>query len=520
MMPMNLDFKYFMSVFWRRFPYFITVASIFTCIGLTLAVILPPQYEASSNLLVESAQIPDRLAASTVQTRSQEQIQIIQQRLMTRANLLDIADRLEVFEPTDATGQPMTASKVVDQMRARTTITSKSGKNQATQVTVSFRAPTPQLAAGVVNEIVTMLLQENVEMRTNLAGDTMEFFRQEATRLGADLDTQGTRILEFKNQNAEALPENETYIRERQSFVQGRLGQIDSELVSLTNQRAQMVDLFKKSGQISASTAEMTPEQRALQEAQKQLDSALLVYSESNPRVKLLRARVSQLQDTVAGAGGTETEAESGEALLNAQLREIDAKINQLKTEQSDYEGQMEKLQANLLKLPANSLQLEGLQRAFDATRQRYQAASDRLAAAETGERIELLSKGERISVIEQAVPPTSPTAPGRAMIAAGGAGAGAVLGFGMVFLLEMLNRSIRRPIELTSRLGITPIAVLPYIRTERETSRRRAVVLGIFGLLVIVVPLALFVVHSQVTPLDLILEKLLNRIGFSLGTA
>ena len=46
-----------------------------------------------------------------------------------------------------------------------------------------------------------------------------------------------------------------------------------------------------------------------------------------------------------------------------------------------------------------------------------------------------------------------------------GGVGAG----LGFILLLEMLNRSIRRPVDLTGQLGIQPFATIPYIRTPGE---------------------------------------------------
>ena len=48
-------------------------------------------------ILVETPQIPEELAASTVRTPAFEQLQIVQQRLLTRGHMLDIARRLDVL---------------------------------------------------------------------------------------------------------------------------------------------------------------------------------------------------------------------------------------------------------------------------------------------------------------------------------------------------------------------------------------------------------------------------------------
>lgn len=90
---MKLDLKYYLRVFMRRSPYFILITALFSSIGLSVAMLLPAEYEARATLLVEAEQIPANLAASTVQVQAAEQLQIIEQRLMTRANLLEMANR-------------------------------------------------------------------------------------------------------------------------------------------------------------------------------------------------------------------------------------------------------------------------------------------------------------------------------------------------------------------------------------------------------------------------------------------
>ena len=165
----TLDLKFYLSIFWRRLPYFIVVALLIAALGISVAVLLPPVYRATASILVESEQIPDELAASTVGVNSTEQIQIIEQRLMTRNRLLDMARRLEIF----ADQPKITASRIVEEMRDRTLFEQlQLGKGGATAFTISFEAKTPGLSAEVTNEFVTLILQENVRLRTGRATDT------------------------------------------------------------------------------------------------------------------------------------------------------------------------------------------------------------------------------------------------------------------------------------------------------------------------------------------------------------
>ena len=79
---------------------------------------------------------------------------------------------------------------------------------------------------------------------------------------------------------------------------------------------------------------------------------------------------------------------------------------------------------------------------------------------------------------------------------------------------MEMLNRSIRRPVELSEQLGIQPFATIPYIRTPGEVRWKRSLVVLALVLIAVAIPAALFAVHTYYLPLDLIFSELLAKIG------
>ena len=62
----QLDLKFYLSIFLRRLPYFLVIAAFISAIGIAVASILPPIFRSSATILVESPQIPDELARSTV----------------------------------------------------------------------------------------------------------------------------------------------------------------------------------------------------------------------------------------------------------------------------------------------------------------------------------------------------------------------------------------------------------------------------------------------------------------------
>jgi uncharacterized protein involved in exopolysaccharide biosynthesis len=509
---MKSELRFYASVLLKRLPIVIVLTGLASALAAYVAVTLPATYRTEALLLVEAPQIPDDLASSTVQNNAPEQLDIIQQRLLTRANLLDIANELNVFPNRGS----MVPDDVVDLMRANTDFRARFGRDQATTLTIAFTADNPTITAAVVNEYVTRVLDENVRLRTGLAEQTLDFFEQEVARLGEDLSRQSARILEFKNQNIDALPEGMDYRMNRQAMLMERRSQLERDKSAIQDMRDRITQIFQATGQLPGSTAEqMSPAQQALIEARRELETAKSIYSETNPRVRVLTARVAQLEREVAGAaGGESTSSDPSTALFDMQMSELDAREAFIDEQLTLVVEEMTEIENAIARTPENSITLQALERDYENISIRYDAASQRLAAAAVGERIELTSKGQRITVLRQAVVPREPTSPNRPLIVAAGLAAGLGLSGALVVLLELLNRTVRRPADLTRALQISPLGTLPYISTSTETVKRRGAFLAVVALLAIGLPAGLYFLHVEYMPLDLLADRAMSRMG------
>ena len=508
---MKSELRFYSSILLKRLPIIVGITGLATAAAVYVAMTLPATYRAEALLLVESPQIPNELAASTVDNNAPEQLDIIRQRLLTRANLLDIANEMNVFPDRSS----MVPDDVVDQMRASTSFRPTYGRDQATTLTIAFSADNPAITAAVVNEYVTRVLEENVRLRTGLAEQTLDFFEQEVERLGDDLSRQSARILEFKNQNIDALPEGMDYRMNRQAMLLERRSQLERDKSSITDMRDRVTQIFQATGQLPGSQQErLSPAQQALVEARRELESARAIYSDTNPRIRVLTARVEQLEREVAGSAGATASGDPSTALFDMQMSELDAREAFIDEQLTLVTSELEELEAAISRTPGNAITLQALERDYENISTRYNAATQRLATAAVGERIELTSKGQRITVLRQAVVPRVPTSPNRPLIVAAGIAAGLGLAGSLVVLLELLNRTVRRPADLTRALQISPLATLPYIATSSETVRRRGAVFGVIALIAIGIPAALYVLHVEYMPLDLLADRAMSRIG------
>lgn len=507
-----MDLKFYFSLFLRRLPWFLLLLALGSAIGITLARVLPPVYVAQARLVVESQQIPDSLAASTVQTQATEQLQIIQQRILTRATLLDMANQLAIYGAVDGRVPPqMTAEDIVKDLRKRIAIEVTGGGQAAQLVSISFEAPTSTLAASVANQLVTMILQEDVKMRTGVAGQTLDFFEQEVTRFDQELSKRGAAILDFKQKNLTSMPDSLDFRRSQQAAAQERLVQLQRDMAALKDRRDRLIQVFKNTGEVEALSQPQSPAEAQLKALQDKLSDALTVFSPENPRVTLLKAQIATQQRRIASQSanaGTSSTAPPPSA-YEIQLSDIDGQMAYLESQQADITTILADLQKSIEATPGNAITLDTLQRDYDNVQIQYNQAVANKARAETGDMIETMSKGQRISVIEQAVAPNEPQRPNRELILAAGIGGGAIAGFGFIFLLELLNVAIRRPSEIVEKLGITPLATLPFLRSNRDNTRRRVILLLAFGVVLVAIPAVLWLIHTQVIPLDLLFYKI-----------
>lgn len=508
---MMSEVRFYLSLFFRRIHYLALIVIGCAVAGVVVAFTLPPVYRAEARLVVESPQIPGELASSTVQASVLEILEVIQQRLLTRSNLLDMSERFGVHA-----GQPgMAPDDIAKDMQERITIELPPANfnNRASFVTVSFAAPTGEISAAVTNELVAQILEQNIEMRTNVAGQTLEFFVSEVARLDKELAAQGARILEYQEANKNALPDSLEYRRNRQSSLQERVLQLDRELSGLRDRRARLVEVYERTGRPDFRGESLTPEQRQLRQLEDQRASARVIFSEDHPQIKSLDAQIKALKDANIRLGlGTETAPNI--TAFELQLSDIDGQIKFIESERSINEDKLSELAESIEDTPSNAISLGTLERDYDNLRIQYAQATASLAEARTGDQIEAQSRGQRVTVTEMAAIPLQPSDPNRELIAFLGVVSGLGLAVGLFLLLEMLNNKIRRPSDLEDQFGGPIFGSVPYIQSSGQVAVKRGVVTLVVLMPIIVAGAVIYLIQINYEPIDQLILFVSEKLG------
>lgn len=541
------------------------------------ALLWPPTYRSSATILIEEPDVPNDLVRSTVSAFADERLQVIQQRVMTTQNLVNIIDKFSLYADQRQT-QP--ASVLVEKMRQMISLElvsadatdPKSGRSGKATIafTLSFDGAAPQTTQQVANELVTLYLSENQRTREEQASGTAGFLTAESRRLAEQIQQLEARLAQYKAENAGSLPEEfqintqlldraqgqllETMrqvqaLRERQTFLQSQLGQIDpfarqgvvdEKLLDPEDKRrfleSQYAELSAKYGashpdvlairrQIDAlgvegqGGAQRDALQIQLKSLESELSEASKKYGSQHPEVTRLQRAIEstkEIIDSTPAPNGSRKSFPDNPAYIQtqAQLSSVNAELDAATLQMEALRERAKALEERVFKSPEVERNYVALKREYDAAVAKYEEIRSKESEAELAKSLEAERMGEKLSVIEPPLLPTRPIKPNRSLVLALGLLLAIAGGTGSAVVLDSVGGRVYGRRQLATVLGDAPLAVVPLIRTRQD--RRKAVILR--GLVVAAVVICLAggaaYLNTHVAPLDVLWAMLANRLA------
>ena len=518
----DLDPRFLLSVLLRRFPIFLLTAVLIFSGFAAAAILLPATYTSQARILVEGQQIPTNMVQSTVSSAAAERLRVIQQRLMTRENLLEIANRHNVFRDRP----DLSPTQIVAEMRNATTFrqlglgAGRGGGGGALVFSVDFSSSNPQVAARVTSEYVTRVLEDNLRLRTARAADTYGFFDQESQRLAGELAAIEVQIVDFKRANRNTLPETLAFRTNSLERIQQRQQLLDRQRADLMERSKLLSEMRERPEMLLTQDNERTEAERQRDQLINQRSMRLALLSDQHPEIRGLDVRIMTLDRIIAdqaerraadAADRTSARMTERLAQVNQEFELVSKQIDQVDDELRSLDRQASELDRSISETPNTQMALNALQRNYSQLQGQYDNSRAKLAVSATGEQLELKQQAERFEVIEQATVPESPDKPNRLLIVMMGLGGGTGAGLALVFLLEIMNRSVRRPSDVVAALEVQPLGVIPYIYTDAELRRRSLVKWALVVTAVGGAAAVLLLTHIYYLPLDLLTRRLME---------
>ena len=519
----ELTLNDYLSIFKRRWVQMLIVFLLITLVAIATAVLLPPTYQSTGTILVESQQIPPDLVKATVTSFADERIAVIKQRVMTRDNLFRIIQKYHLY-PDDV--ESLTTSTLIDNMRdsisvelLNADVQGVKGGKATIAFKVGFEYANPEITHKVANEIVTLFLDENVKARTERATETTEFLTQELDRLKVELEGVENKVATFKQEHSNSLPEH-------LDMHMGMLQRADSDIKELdreyksTQEELRYLDVELTSARSSAKVT--NSEVMAISELDKakaELERSLVIYKETHPTVRALKRKVETLEKTSVAAPGpklskTDIATDLVVAKIQAQIEAAKVRLNSLADQKRGLQSKTSQLQAQVTQSPQVERGLFTLMRDYENAKSKYEEVKSKQVNAKIAENLESENKAERFSMLEPPIFPDKPIKPNRKKIIALGIFLGLAGAIALITLLETLDKRVRGVESLTSLINMRPLVIVPYITTQVEIKRKKYLIKYVFVAIIVITSLLLAIIHFAVMPLDLLIVKLMVRFA------
>jgi polysaccharide biosynthesis transport protein len=562
----------------RKWPMTIVGGTVLVIAVLT-AFIWPATYKSTGTILIEQQELPAELVRSTISSYADQRLQVITQRVMTTDNLFKIIQRYDLYEKMRKTKvRELVIQRMRDDIKfdmiSADVIDPRFGHPTKATIafSISYSNRSPELAAKVANELVSLYLQENVESRAKRAADATTFLTDEADRLNLQIEELQKKMVSFKEEHLHDLPElapvnlqlmtrSEEELRE----IDSRMRSLDQQLVYLDAQLAQL----SPSSQVYTSTGERVlspadrlkylrteyarvsglyapthPDVLRLQreitglekdvgavdqvndldrqwrDANTKLQSAKQRYATDHPDVVRLSRQVESLSEKMAELREQPAVPQSNinpdnpaYIQVKSQREASSSERDSLRKKRSELQVRLRELEGRLESAPAVERDYTALVRDLDNAQLKYREVRQKQMEAQVSQNLEDERKGERFTLIEPPLVPEEPASPNRVVIVVLGVVLSLAAAIGTMVLFEATDGSVRNRRDLAALLSVPPLAVLPWIETEADRlakkRTRRYSVSGAIASAVLMVTL----VHFLYRPLDVLWQVALRRV-------
>ncbi|MGA6826506.1 XrtA system polysaccharide chain length determinant [Nitrospira sp. NS4] len=468
----------------RRKWLIVSSVTVSLAIAVALCFLLPKSFRSTTTVLVESQKIPESYVKSGVEGSIEGRLSAIQQLVMSRSLLTQIAEDFKLFRPEMSSEQRET---VIEGMRKKINVTKSKvghakGPDTIEGFSISFAHEDPVTAMKVTERFASQFIEENLKIREQMLEGASTFLEQELHMAEAKLEDQERSISDFKKKYMGELPQqteaNLRSLDRLQMDVNATREGIQGAINKVAILEKQVSEAVSSANTQVAGATTSTNQGRGgdplivrLGELERTLATLSAEYRETYPDIIQTRQEIESIKSQLAVKYGvTKDEVKPGSAkLLDPVLRDLMRQRDEAKNEVEALKERLRRLleqvkqyEGRVERAPAREQELMILVRDYDNMQKNYQSLLEKRLNARLAENLEKRQKGEQFRILDPANLPATPESPNRPLILLGGLVVGCGLGFGGVFALEMLRPAFRRSDEAETMLGVSVLASIP----------------------------------------------------------
>jgi polysaccharide chain length determinant protein (PEP-CTERM system associated) len=461
----------------RRYWWILPISTVLlTLIAWVAANVLPKRYTSQTMVLVEQPSVSPKYVDPVVSDDLNHRLATMQELILSRSRLQPIIEKLNLY-PEDR-GR-MHIDELVEKLRGAVTVKpvevmQGTGPHQLPGFYITATFDTPQLAQQVCTEITSMFLAQNARQTEQQASRTTDFVSEKLAEAQTKLNQEDGKLAEFTRQHPGSLPED---TQPNLGILMSTNSQLDATTQALS--RAQQEKAFNESllqqeeaNWKTRTTGGPNPDSADAQLTllQDQLSSLLSRYTPDHPDVIKTQNQIAELKKRMAEPpkpASTNAPAQSTHEppqiqLLRAKLKQDDLTIANLQREQAQIRSQASQVQGRMQATPMVEQQYKEITRDHQTASDIYNELLKKSQSAMESRDLANKQDSEQFRVYDPPNLPQDPSFPKKPYFLGGGAAGGLLAGFGILFLLAMMDKTIHSEHDAELFLHLPVLTVVP----------------------------------------------------------
>ncbi len=491
----DLTLDDYLAMLRRRSKLILIPALVAPLVGFLISYAFTPKYTSQALVLVEGQKVPEGVVQPVVTSDLAQRIATMQQQVLGRNRLQPIVEKRpglfrggkSLDDVLEDVRTNLTIEPVMTDLSSIGNASGGGARRRPGQgggvpgFYVNFTTANPHDAQDVCNDLTSAILTQFQNSREEVAVSTTDFISRQLEEAKRNLDDQDAKLAAFKRQYVGQLPGDE----DNNLKVLGALNsQLDAN--TQTVNRAQQDKAYTESmlsQQLAAwksSQGSSNPQslETQLTNLQSQLLSLQARYTDDHPDVIKTKAdiaevkkKLAEVNEAAAKGGDTATKASASEPpeirQLRLQVHQYEEVIAAATREQKRLAEQIRQYQSRVAISPEVEEKYKQLTRDYDTAQKFYADLLAKKSASEMATDMEKRQQGEQMHLLNAANLPEAPSFPNRPLFAAGGLGAGLVIGMGLSLWMELRDKSIRNEADVIASLQMPVLVTLPWVTEE-----------------------------------------------------
>jgi len=452
-----MNFNLFLSVLRARWSVFALVLAVTVLATAVVSLLLPKTYRASASLLLDykneqsmSNALHPLLQPHERLSHMQTQADIITSEKVARKVVQDLklgeapALRAEFAKRTDGKGsiEDWLVAALLDKLKVETT--------QSSVINVSYLSNDPRFAAQVANAFAKAYVDTMIELRVSPTRQAAVWFDEQLKSLRASLEEAQARLTNYHQMKGIVSAD------ERLDVENSRLGELSAQAVRTQDQTFDWKSRGQQAREVlrRGGTLDELPEVIANPHIQKlrsdllqgeaKLQEMATQYGANYPQYQRLQSENRSLREKI-------------DAEMKKILSGLENSTRQSSQREAELKNAMAEQRSRLLELKQDRDELMVLTRNVESAQRAYDTALQRGVINQ----VESHVSQANVTVLNPASVPAKPYRPRVTLNIALSIVVGTMLAVGIIILMELLERRIRRREDLDNAWDAPVLGVL-----------------------------------------------------------